>query len=100
MFEKGYKISITIVGETEKEAEDLLIKTTEEIKSGTRDCSEHDDSYLPYRAWSCFDIEKEHLRNKTYFDENKNYIGMSDDPKTNKSWKDRCKDVGYIIGGI
>ena len=44
-----------------------LEKTVKEIKEGIYDCSEHDDSYMPYRFWTCHSQEshEDHMKNIT-----------------------------------
>lgn len=85
----GYYISITITGEGREDAIILLDKTVKEIKEGVTDCSEHDDTYVPYRRWTCYDREKERKRVSLLFDEaTEKYIGMGED-SIGRTWQER-----------
>lgn len=64
---KHYHIHILIDEENRDKAMNKLKETVEEITecpSSELDLSEHDDSYMPYRFYSCFFKKNEHLRKK------------------------------------
>ena len=58
----GHYISVKIVGNDEKHAIELLEKTIKDLKEGVCDCSEHDDTFLPYRWWTSY--KETEIRNK------------------------------------
>jgi len=50
-----YYISIMIYEKNREAAIKALEETLEEIKDGVADCSAHDDTYMPYLWWTCYD---------------------------------------------
>ena len=69
-----HRISINVIGIDKKNAFDLVEETLKEIKKGICDCSEHTrdengEDIAPYRFWTSYNIEKEELKNSTFFEE-------------------------------
>lgn len=50
----AFHVSITVDEKDEKTALKELRRIIEEIEQGTADCSEHDDSYMPYYWWTAY----------------------------------------------
>ena len=51
----AYHINITIDEKNKKNAIQKLKNIVKEIENGTTDCSLHDDTYMPYYWWTCYD---------------------------------------------